>query len=66
MRIDPSGEFGFLEGADGQEVYFNRNSVVEGRASIAVGSRVSFVEERGEKGPQASTVRVLNKHSLRT
>src|SRR3974390_1392894 len=23
VRIDPSGEFGFLEGADGQEIYFN-------------------------------------------
>lgn len=65
VRIDPSGEFGFLEGTDGQEIYFNCNSVVEGRANIAVGSRVSFVEERGEKGPQASTVKVLSKHSLR-
>lgn len=66
VRIDPSGEFGFLEGVDGQEIYFNCNSVVEGRANIAVGSRVSFVEEAGEKGPQASTVKVLSKHSLRT
>jgi cold shock CspA family protein len=65
VRIDPSGEFGFLEGTDGQEIYFNCNSVVEGRAHIAVGSRVSFVEEPGEKGPQASTVKVLGKHSLR-
>ena len=66
VRIDPSGEFGFLEGADGQEIYFNCNSVLEGRSSIGVGSRVSYVEERGEKGPQASTVKVLGKHSLRT
>lgn len=65
VRIDPSGEFGFLEGTDGQEIYFNCNSVVEGRANIAVGSRVSFVVELGEKGPQASTVKVLGKHSLR-
>ncbi|PAY08395.1 DNA-binding protein [Bradyrhizobium sp. UFLA03-84] len=65
VQIDPSGEFGFLEGADRQEIYFNCNSVLEGRSNIAVGSRVSYVEERGEKGPQASTVRVLSKHSLR-
>ncbi len=65
VRIDPSGEFGFLEGADGQEIYFNCNSVLAGRANIAVGSLVSYVEELGEKGPQASTVRVLSKHSLR-
>jgi cold shock CspA family protein/ribosome-associated translation inhibitor RaiA len=65
VRIDPSGEFGFLEGADGQEVYFNRNSVLDGASNIAPGTRVSYVEELGEKGPQASTVRVLGKHRLR-
>jgi cold shock CspA family protein len=66
VRIDPSGEFGFLEGADGREIYFNCNSILEGRSNIGVGSRVSYVEELGEKGPQASTVKVLGKHSLRT
>ncbi|WP_315755156.1 MULTISPECIES: HPF/RaiA family ribosome-associated protein [unclassified Bradyrhizobium] len=66
LRIDPSGEFGFLEADDGHEVYFNCNSVLEGRANIAVGARVSYVEELGEKGPQASTVRLLSKHGMRT
>lgn len=65
VRIDPSGEFGFLKGADGQEVYFNCNSVLGGAANIALGTRVSYVEEMGEKGPQASTVKVLGKHGLR-
>ena len=66
VRIDPSGEFGFLEGADGQEVYFNYSSVLDGASHIALGTRVSYVEEMGEKGPQASTVRVLGKHGLRS
>lgn len=66
VRVDPSGEFGFLEGASGEEIYFNCNSVVEGRSSIAVGARVSYVEEAGEKGAQASTVKVLGKHGLRS
>ncbi|MBR0958993.1 HPF/RaiA family ribosome-associated protein [Bradyrhizobium japonicum] len=65
LRIDPSGEFGFLEAADGHEVYFNCNSVLEGRAGIAAGTRVSYVEELGEKGPQASTVKLLGKHGMR-
>lgn len=65
VRIDPSGEFGFLESADGHEVYFNCNSVLDGGASIAPGTRVSYVEEIGEKGAQASTVKVLHKHGLR-
>jgi len=24
VRVDPAGEFGFLESGDGQEIYFNR------------------------------------------
>lgn len=65
VRIDPSGEFGFLKAADGQEVYFNCNSVLDGASNIALGSRVSYVEEIGAKGPQASTVKILGKHGLR-
>lgn len=66
VRIDPSGEFGFLETGDGQEVYFHRNSVLDdGFARLRVGSRVSFAEEPGEKGTQATTVRLLGKHGLR-
>lgn len=65
VRIDPSGEFGFLEGTDGQEVYFSCKSVLDGATNIAVGTRVSYVEEIGEKGPQASTVKILGKHGLR-
>jgi cold shock CspA family protein len=65
-HLDASGEFGFLEAADGHEVYFHRNSVLDGAfGRLAVGTRVAFVEEMGEKGPQASTVRLLGKHSLR-
>ena len=67
VRLDPSGEFGFLESSDGQEVYFHRNSVLDDAFSrLAVGTRVTFAEEVGEKGPQASTVTLLGKHSLRT
>src|SRR3974390_881280 len=66
VRIDPSGEFGFLETSDGQEIYSHRNSVIGHRASrLQVGSRVTYVEESGEKGPQATTVKVMGKHSLR-
>ncbi len=65
-RLDPSGEFGFLETNDGQEVYFHRNSVVgDGYSRLRVGARVTFVQELGEKGAQASTVKPLGKHGLR-
>jgi cold shock CspA family protein len=65
--VDAFGEFGFLEAADGHEVYFHRNSVLDDAFSrLTVGARVTFVEEMGEKGPQASTVKLLGKHSLRS
>jgi cold shock CspA family protein/ribosome-associated translation inhibitor RaiA len=66
VRLDPAGEFGFLQSGDGPEIYFHRNSVVEGRfGDLAVGSRVMFSEEIGDKGAQATTVKPLGKHGLR-
>jgi cold shock CspA family protein/ribosome-associated translation inhibitor RaiA len=66
VELDPLGEFGFIETGDGREIYFHRNSVLDGAfARLAVGSRVTFAEEMGEKGPQASTVKLMGKHSLR-
>jgi cold shock CspA family protein len=64
--IDADRGFGFLESADGREIYFHRNSVLNNAfTSLKSGTRVSFSEEMGEKGPQASTVKVLGKHTLR-
>jgi cold shock CspA family protein len=66
VRLDPAGEFGFLRSSDGEEIYFHRNSVVDGAFSeLAVGTRVTFADEIGEKGAQATTVRMLGKHGLR-
>jgi cold shock CspA family protein len=66
VRLDPSGEFGFLETGDGQEIYFHRNSVTgDDFARLQVGSRVTFAEEAGEKGTQATTVNLMGKHGLR-
>jgi cold shock CspA family protein len=66
IRFDPQSGFGFIEAEDGHEVYFHKNSMIGGRPSqIRRGARVTFVEEIGEKGPQASTVRRLGKHAMR-
>ena len=49
--------YGFIETPDAGEVYFHRNSVLRHAFDrLKVGSSVRFVEELGEKGPQASTV----------
>ena len=52
--------YGFLETPDGREIYFHRNSVLDGHFDdLAPGTEVRFVEEAGEKGPQASTVAIV-------
>ncbi len=54
--------YGFLTSDDGRGIYFHKNSVLNGAFShLKVGTRVSFVEELGEKGAQASTVRTIGK-----
>jgi len=54
--------YGFIQ-TDEHRLYFNRASVLDDAFDdLAVGTPVAFVEEPGEKGPQASTVRVLGKH----
>jgi len=66
LRIDAAGEYGFLQTRDGREIYFHRNSVLnDAFASLKVGTLVAFAEEEGEKGPQASTVRLAGKHGMR-
>jgi cold shock CspA family protein/ribosome-associated translation inhibitor RaiA len=50
------GGYGFLETQDGREIYFHRNSVLDGFDRLRVGTRVRFHEESGEEGPQASTI----------
>jgi cold shock CspA family protein len=58
-------DYGFIETPDGREVYFHRNSVLDGGfGHLTVGSEVRFVAEIGAKGPQASTVRAIGKHHL--
>jgi cold shock CspA family protein len=62
-KLLPEDGYGFLESVDGREIYFNRSSVREpGFDCLALGARVRFVEEQGEKGPQASRVTPLGEH----
>lgn len=52
-------DHGFLETDDGRQLYFHENAVLDGQfETLAVGAVVSFVEEDGVEGPQASTVRL--------
>ena len=63
-RFDAEG-YGFIEAADGHEVYFHQNSILNGAFDEAVvGAEVRFAEESAEKGPQASSVRLIGKHHV--
>ena len=62
VRLLLENDGGFLKTGDGREIYFNKNSVLNGGFDkIRVGDEVRFVEEKGEKGPQASSVEKIGK-----
>ncbi len=64
-EIIPTLDYGKIQTADGREVYFHRNSFLDGDFdALDIGDKVRFVEEEGEKGPQASTVHLIGKHSI--
>jgi len=60
-------DHGFVETSDGREIYFHRNSVVEGRfEDLEPGSavRLEIVHGESAEGPQATTVKPIGKHHL--
>jgi ribosome-associated translation inhibitor RaiA/cold shock CspA family protein len=58
-------DHGRIETPDGREIYFHRNSVLNGGFDqLALGADVRFSEEAGDRGPQASSVHVVGKHHV--
>lgn len=65
-RICRDEGYGFLRELGGREIYFHRNSVLrDDFERLEVGTGVRFVEVQGEKGPQASTVQIVDKAGAR-
>ena len=61
-RLFAAEGYGFIAALDGRDIYFHKNSVLNDAFDrLQVGSEVQYVEEQGEKGPQASTVRLVGK-----
>jgi cold shock CspA family protein len=57
--------YGFLTTPDGREIYFHEDSVLNRNFhNLREVAAVAFVEEQGEKGPQASTVKVPGKRAV--
>jgi ribosomal subunit interface protein len=56
----PEMGYGFIITPDDREIYFHENSIINRDfKSLKEGMEVRFVEEKGEKGPQASSVTVI-------
>ncbi len=56
------GDYGFIRDIDGRDIYFHAHSVLNDEfADLEVGMAVAFVEEAGDEGPQASTVRIVDR-----
>lgn len=62
-RLMPDEGYGFIETSDGLDVYFHRNAVVDGGFDkLEPEQEVRLVIADGDKGPQASTVKLVGKH----
>jgi len=60
IRIFPEQSYGFIITPDHREIYFHRNSVLNNDFNrLTFGVSVTFIEERGEEGPQAARVAVI-------
>ncbi len=61
-RLFSEEGYGFIRTGDDRDVYFHRNSVLNGAFNrLKEGMEVRFAEEEGEKGPQASTVEIAGR-----
>jgi ribosomal subunit interface protein len=59
VKLFPEEDYGFIETSDGREVYFHRNSLIAPVFDkLKEGTEVVFIEEQGDKGPQALRVTV--------
>jgi cold shock CspA family protein len=66
-RLFPRKGYGFIKTPAGEEIYFHRNAVVGNAfARLKEGAEIRFAAAQGEsdKGPQATTVKLVGKHHL--
>jgi cold shock CspA family protein len=61
----PMEDFGRIATADGRDVYFHRNSILDvDFDQLKIGDEVRYAEEDGEAGPQASSLHLIGKHHI--
>ena len=64
-ELHPEGDYGRILTAEGEDIYFHRNSVLNADFdALEIGMEVRFVAQEGDEGPQASSVRLIGKHHI--
>lgn len=60
VKIFPEADYGIIKTHDAREIYFHRNSIIDGISldQLKFGTEVSFIEEQGKEGPQAARVAI--------
>lgn len=65
-KVFPDEDYGFLKNLEGRDVYFHRNSVLNNDFDrLSPGTGVHYSEEMGDKGLQASSLRIVSKPGAR-
>ncbi len=60
-ELNHENGYGFIKTPNGRDIYFHKNSVLHNEfENLKPGTEVRFFEEDGAKGPQASTVQIVN------
>jgi len=66
-QLLPEQDYGVVTTSDGRNIYFHANSVINCEfEKLRLGTQVKFAEEEGDKGPQASTLRVVKEVQEKT
>ncbi|MFZ0243504.1 MAG: HPF/RaiA family ribosome-associated protein [Desulfobacterales bacterium] len=66
VRLFPRNDYGFIRSVEGRELFFHRNSVLnEDFDRLEIGTGVRYFPGEGDKGPQASTVQIVDKPGVR-
>lgn len=60
IRLNPIDDCGFIQTQDLREIYFHRNSLVNGSfEELNIGQEVRFTETMGERGPQVTSMHII-------
>lgn len=62
IRLFRDQGYGFIKSLDGREIYFHKDSLAAAEFDrLEIGTGVQWNEEEGDKGPQASFVKIVDK-----